>query len=301
MTSPPEIPKGPFTWADAQAIGLSRRRLEQLLANHELRRVLTGVYVRCVVPDDPLVRVRAAARVVNPFAVVCDRTAAWIWGVDTFDYYELDVLPPLETYVLRGHARTNRPQCYRGSRDLATCDFVLVEGVKVTTPLRTALDLGCKLSRRAALAALDAFMRQHAITHAEMLAQLPRYFRRRGVVQLRQLVPVADPRAESQPESWTRLEIVDAGLPWPTPQYWVVHEGRELFRLDLAYPRARVAVEYDGEEFHTSPEQRDADRLRRRWLRDHGWTVIVVDKDAFTPEALAGWLHELRTALRLAA
>jgi hypothetical protein len=142
---------------------------------------------------------------------------------------------------------------------------------------------------------------QHGITRVEMVAQLPRYFRRRGVVQLRQLVPLADPRAESQPESWTRLEIIDAGLPWPKPQHWVVYQGRELFRLDLAYPHARIAVEYDGEEFHTTPEQREADRLRRRWLRDHGWTVIVVDKNSFAPEALAAWLNELRTALRLAA
>jgi very-short-patch-repair endonuclease len=60
-------------------------------------------------------------------------------------------------------------------------------------------------------------------------------------------------------------------------------------------------IEYDGREFHTSPEQRENDRLRRKWLRDHGWKVIVVDKDSFTPEALAAWLLELRTYLRLAA
>lgn len=301
MTSPPELPKGPFTWAHARVIGLTRHRLDQLVDNHEIRRVLTGVYVRCDVPDDPLLRARAAALVGSPYLVLCDRTAAWIWGIETFAYHELDVPPPLETHVLRGHVRTHRPQCYPGSRDLTRADFVVVEGVKVTTPLRTALDLGCKLSRRDALAALDAFMRLQGITRAEMVAQLPRYFRRRGVVQLRQLVPLADPRAESQAESWTRLAIIDAGLPWPTPQHWVVHEGRELLRLDLAYPHARVAIEYDGQEFHTSPEQREADRLRRCWLRDHGWTVIVVDKDSFTPEALAAWLDELRTALRLAS
>ena len=169
------------------------------------------------------------------------------------------------------------------------------------TPLRTAMDLGCNLGRRNGLAALDGFMRVHGITSEQFYAALPRYFRRRGVVQLRQLIPLADPRAESAGESWTRLEIEDAGLPKPEPQYWVQHRGRKLYRLDLAYPKSKVCVEYDGEEFHSDEVARQRDRARRKWLRDHGWTVIVVDKDSFTGEALFAWLQELREALRLAA
>jgi len=296
-----QIPTTPFTWAQMLRAGMSRHRFDDLVANGKIRRVLTGVYVRADVEDTQAVRLQAIRCVVSPFVVVCDRTAAWVHGVETFEYHELDVQPRLETYVLRGHCRTVRPECVGGQRDLAPTDVMTIHGVHVTTPLRTALDLGCKLSRHRALAALDAFMRVHDITRTEMEGELPRYFRRRGVVQLRQLVPLADPRAESSGESWTRLEIRDAGLPAPELQFWVFDEGRELFRLDLAYPHARVAVEYDGQEFHTSHEQREHDRRRRQWLRDHGWTVIVVDKDSFTPEALAAWLHELRVALRLAA
>lgn len=129
-----------------------------------------------------------------------------------------------------------------------------------------------------------------------------RWFRgRRGVVQLREPVQVADAQAESPGESITRLAIIDVGLPAPQPQYWIGVAGRRLPRLDLAYPRSRVAVEYDGREFHDSDEHKEADRRRRQWLRDHGWTVIVVDRNSFTPDALAAWRNELRLALRLAA
>ena len=38
-----------------------------------------------------------------------------------------------------------------------------VGGLRVTTPLRTALDLGCLLRRREAKASLDAFCRLHGI------------------------------------------------------------------------------------------------------------------------------------------
>jgi hypothetical protein len=163
------------------------------------------------------------------------------------------------------------------------------------------MDLGCRLSRRSALAALDAFMRMHGITRDDMDRLLPRYRRRRGVIQLRQLIPLADPKSESMGESWTRCAIHDAGLPTPELQYWITIGGRLVYRLDLAYPHARVAVEYDGEEFHEGEEAERSDEVRRKWLRDHGWTVIVVDKDSFTDEALAAWTRELREALRIRA
>lgn len=301
MLRPPVFPDVPFTWAQAKALGIPRARLDQALAQREIRRVLTGAYVRADAPDTVEVRARAAALVISPFSVVCDRTAAWLLGVDVFDYHELDVLPPLETYVLRGHNPTRRGQCNGGTRDLLPQDYCLIEGLKVTTPLRTALDLGCKLSRRRALAALDAFMRAYGLTHEDLRRGAQRYFRRRGVVQLRQLIPLADPRAESPGEAWARQEIIDAGLPWPELQVWVEVDGVPTYRLDLAYPHARVAVEYDGREFHESDEARERDEERRAWLERHGWTVIVVDKDSFTPEALADWLRRLRVALRLAA
>ncbi|MGZ4495159.1 MAG: DUF559 domain-containing protein [Nocardioides sp.] len=290
-------PDLPFTWADAKRLGIKRHRLDRDLDNREIRRVFTGVYVRSDVPDSTTVRVAAAALVISPWSVACDRTAAWLHGVDVLEHRELDLTPPLETFVLRGHHRTSRSGCRGGSRDLLDADVCVIGGVHVTTPLRTALDLGCSLSRRRALAALDAFMRRHGLTHADMRRLMPRYFRRRGVVQLRQLVPLADPRAESPGESWTRLEIHDAGLPAPEPQHWVTVDGRPVYRLDLAYPRAKVAVEYDGREFHEGAVRREADESRREWLRRHGWTVIVVDQDSFTPEAVSAWIRGLRHAL----
>lgn len=301
MLQPPEVPSTPFTWSQVKVKGMTRHRLDELLAQRVVRRVLRNVYIRSDIPDTPLTRAQAAALVVSPFAVICDRTAAWIWGVDTFDYRELEILPPLESYVLRGHTRSRRPECTGGTRDLAAHDICAFDDIRVTTPLRTALDLAGKLHRRDAFAALDGFMRVHGLTREAMQFELQRYFRRRGVVQARQLVPLADPRAESPGESWTRLTIVDAGLPIPELQWWVEDRGRRVYRLDLAYPMSKVAVEYDGREHHDADEQREHDEQRREWLRRRGWTIIVVTMQSFTPDAVSAWIHELRVALRLAA
>ena len=293
------FPSTPFTRADLSAIGIGRSRLHAALNAGEVRRVLRGVYVRTDVEDSVDLRATCAARVIAPNSVVIDRSAAWIHGVDVFVHHEHEVLPPLEVCALRWRSRARRLGVDGRNRDLADEDIVTIAGVRVTTPLRTALDLGCKLRRRDALAALDQFMYRHGLTHDDLGRGALRYFRRRGVVQLRQLIPLADRRSESPRESWTRLEIIDAGLPAPVLQFWIEIDGVPTYRLDHAYPRHRIAVEYDGEENHLrTAEQARHDAARRRWLTDHGWTVIVVRKGDFTGAGLDRWLGELRSALR---
>jgi hypothetical protein len=295
-----KLPCIPFTPVQAVELGVSRQQLRSLVAQRQVRRMLRGVYMRADVIDTVEIRALAAALVVAPAAVIVDRTAAWLHGVDVFDYRELEILPPLECVVLRDRSRIERPECVGGERDLALYDVMTVFGLRVTTPLRTALDLGCKLPRPDGLAALDMFMRLHGLTKADFEQSLPRYRRRRGVVRLREMVALADGRAESARESRTRLAIHDAGLPAPVPQFWVVHHGVAVFRLDLGYPNHRVAVEYDGEEFHDLTEdQRAADRDRREWLREQGWTVIVVRKGDFEGSNRRRWIAQLRKALRL--
>lgn len=291
------FPTEPFTMAAARSCGISPAKVRRGVRDRLLVMVLRGVYLRTDVELTTPVKLAAAALVISPHAVACDRTAAWLWGVGVFEYGELDSVPLLETYVLRGSNRTTRPEVRGGVRDLMPQDWVEIGGVRVTTPLRTALDLGCKLNRRQALAAMDALMRGHGFTHAEMRQLAVRFFRRRGVLQLRELIPLVDPRAESPPESWTRLALVDHGLPTPEAQHWIVIAGVPTYRLDLAYPHAKVAIEYDGEEFHTSDEAREADARRRAWLENHGWIVIVVTKESFTDDALAAWTGRVREAL----
>ncbi len=296
-----DFPDVPFTWPQARALGISRAYVDDAVRNRLIVRPLRGVYLRADVEPSLINRALAAGLVVSSHSVLCDRTAAWIHGCDVFDFRELDVTPPLESYVLRGHDPTDRPECDGGTRDLCPDDWIEIDGVRVTTPLRTALDLGCALSRRRALAAMDSLMRAHGFDTADLRRMLRRYSRRRGVVQLRELVELVDGRSESSGESWTRLEIIDSGLPSPEPQYWVCIAGVPTYRLDLAYPHARVAVEYDGEEFHSSPDARANDGARRRWLQANGWKVIVVDKNSFTPTAIADWIAEVRGHLGLAS
>lgn len=292
-----DFPEAPFTPAMLRERGITRRALADAVHAYLVRRVLRGVYQRADTPDTVHTRVAAAKLVISEHSVVCDRTAAWIHGVEVFAWHETEVLPPIESFVLRGHAPSRRQGVAGGSRDLKGVDVIDLDGLLVTSPVRTALDLACKLSARDGLAALDAFMRRFGITRSELRRLLVRYFRRRGVRRARPLVAMADARSESPGESWTRYEILTHGLPPPTPQAWVDIDGAPTYRLDLPYSRHRVVVEYDGEEFHTSDNDREYDRQRRAWLRRHGWIVIVVDRNSFTDDAVSAWIAELRSAI----
>jgi REase_MTES_1575/Transcriptional regulator, AbiEi antitoxin len=267
----------PFTSREAHQAGLSRKVLRRMVREGSLRLLLKGVYVDAAVPDSIGVRAAAAAKVVPPGSVVCDLTAAWIHGAQLTSAESRFRVPPLEVFRLAGHTRVRRPECTGGTRSLAADDIMEVAGVVVTTPLRTALDLGRLLRRDQALGAIDALLRAGDLSTRDLTAQLERFRGARGVVQLRQLAPLADPRAESPAESLTRLRLIDGGLPVPEVQWEIRNAmGIVVYRLDLAYPELKLAIEYDGAEFHTSVEDRERDERRRAHLRRLGWTIVVL-------------------------
>ena len=292
------LPSVPFTKADLRGAELTPRALRTHLASGEVRRVLRGVYAAASLPDTIETRIAAASKALSEGHVLIDRSAAWIHGVDCFGAAELEAGPPVESCVRPRRSTTRRQHFSDHQRTLREDDVMHVGGIDLTTPVRTALDLGCHLRRREAFASMCELARRHDFTSAVLLGQLGRFAGRRGVVQLRELAAVVDPRFESQREAWTFLAIHDARLPHPEPQVWVDVDGEPTFRLDFAYRLARVYVEYDGKEAHEStPEQAAHDRWRRQWLREQGWTPIVVRSSDFRGEALDRWLRQLRAAL----
>lgn len=267
----------PFTTAQARDQGVSRSRLATLVGRDLIRPVLRGVYAAAQVVDTLEFRAASLALVVPPSAVVTDRTAAWLHQVDLLPRSAVHQMPPIEVYS-RTASRVRRPDVASGERRLRDGDVMVVGGVLVTTKLRTALDLGRRLNRFESLAALDGLLRA-GVRHEELLAEVERFRGERGVVQLRWLAPLADPRAESPPESVLRLHWLDAtGMPPPEPQAWVYDGGYPRYRIDLSNPTLRYGAEYNGRAFHS--EDSDAERLE--WLDDAGWVIDeFVDVDIY--------------------
>jgi hypothetical protein len=292
-------PDEPFRIGRDGGAGATRHQLRRALESGELRRMFTGVCVATRVPDDQTLRARAASLVLPAHAVVSDRSAAWLHGVDAFDPVALDIPPELEVVALDGGRCTSRRGALGGARDLAASDIEMMQGVRVTTAVRTAADIGCLRGRSGAFAGMSMLARAGGFGSSAVTAMLLRLAGRRGVIQLRELAPLIEPQCESPGECWALLPILDAGLPRPKPQHEFWLDGWGLVRLDFAYPHLKVCVEYFGEEFHDD-EARQHDEARLWHLRSAGWIVIVVRKEDLRGAALDSWLVELRAELERA-
>ncbi|WP_183093488.1 hypothetical protein [Nocardioides stalactiti] len=281
-----------LTASGAQQLGVSPGRLRRMIRTGEVKSILYGVYVAASWVDTPESRAIAAAQVLPPHCVVVDRSAAALHGIDVLEYAELAVPPKLEV-VSVGATATRRRGVLGGERDLRPADIVRVGGVLVTSPIRTACDIGCLRGRHRAIGAMDAFREKFGITEHELVAQLPRFAGRRGVVQLRELTPLTQPGRDSQPESWVGIDIYDEGYPMPAAQTWVDLPGWGPVKVENSYEHLRIGVEYDGEEHHSSDGDRAHDRARRDALADADWGIVVVRKDGFSHAGRALWLGEL--------
>ena len=268
----------PFSAAEASRLGVHDSLRRRLVERGLLRPVLRGVFVAAGVPDSLRLRVAALELVVPEHVVVVDRTAAWLHGVDALPRSAIHRMPSLDVFSTRG-SRMRRPGLASGIRDLTMHDTQNLGGLTVTTPLRTACDLGRLLWRFDALSAIDGFLRL-GLDHGLLLSEMGRFAGHRGVRQLRTLAPIGDPGAESPPESALRLHWYDANLPPPETQIWVDDDdGLPKFRIDVGDRSARYGAEYFGEEFHDE-EKQDHDEARLTWLEERrDWHMDVFTKD----------------------
>lgn len=268
----------PFTTAEALGAGVSAKQLTRLVRDGFLRRPLKGVYVAAQAEDSQEMRGRIVCKVAPPGSVITDWTATWYWtGLDRpGSHLEL---PRLDVFKFRGHDRLRNALVQSGERWLLPSDVVTLEGnVRITTPIRTAWDLGRFSPRIIAIGGMDALCRGGGFEVEELVDGVERFGRQRGVVQLRGLASVVDPRAESMGESAVRLGWKDCpALPEPELQI-PAHDasGALLYRLDLGVEELRLGVEYDGEAWHSTDEDRAHDRSRRTVLEDvHGYCIDV--------------------------
>lgn len=268
----------PFTTAMALEGGVGRRQLDLWVRLGLLSHPLRGVFHAAGLADSLALRLAALKLVVPDHCVVTDRTAGWLWGANMILAPGDHLVVPKAQVFCRPGLRLRNELSASGERRLRDDDVAELHGLRVTTPLRTACDLGRLLHRDQALAAMDSLASLGRFRLAELATAGERFSRYRGVVQLRALAPLVDPGAGSPGESVLRLRWLDVGLPRPTCQVPVESPWGTTWRLDLGLPEERFGAEYDGEEFH-GEEQRRHDTSRREWIRRTGsWRLVVARK-----------------------
>jgi very-short-patch-repair endonuclease len=176
------------------------------------------------------------------------------------------------------HQNRRRPPGIQTHGDRVEEDEIdIVAGIPVTSPARTALDLGRWYPTMTAVAAVDALGRATDIKAADVELLAHRYGGRRGIVRARKALTLFDPGAQSPKESWLRILLLQEGLPRPQTQITVGNEfGDVIAYLDMGWEDVKVAVEYDGEQHRSDRRQYTWDIRRLEMLERLGWIVIRV-------------------------
>lgn len=244
---------------------MTRGQLDAQVRRGALVRVWRGVY--SATQPDLLMRLRAVDILAGEHAVACMHTAAALYGFDVEYSDAVHILDPgfrlRPTNGLFVHQRCGAPT-------------QLVSSRKATSPAWTAVEVARQVRRPRALATLDAALRSRWCAAPELADAVDRQRGRRGIVKVRNLLPFVDGRAESAMESEARLVMLDHGLPRPELQYLV--NGR--WRVDFAWPDARVVAEYDSVAWHAGRLEMLRDRERFAGLQDAGWVVVpIVSRD----------------------
>lgn len=160
---------------------------------------------------------------------------------------------------------------------ISTDEVVIVDGMSLATPSRTAFDLGRHLPLTQAVIHLDALARKTGLTTDEVVRLAERYRGARGVRGFREAIELMDGGAQSPKESWLRLLLIDAGYPKPHTQIPVVDDwGNEFAFLDMGWREMKIAVEYDGDQHRKDRDQYVWDERRLRRLLSIGWLHVKV-------------------------
>lgn len=304
---------GAFRVPDARRAGTSRRSID----SEKFDRPFHGVRALAEEEsgEDVFQRKRASVlRAVAHWSVhmhaaeyFSHETAAVLWDLplppSTFLNAELHVSSP---------GRAVRAKGVRGHEVKAALAVVVdhpLHGVRVTDAPTTWAMLGASLRHPYDLVAIgDAIVRTPRIpgprgrVERPPLASLPdldaarRAGRRLGAQQLRESLARIRPGAASRTETWTRLTLIDGGLPEPALDFDVYDDaGSFVGCVDLAYVGQRIAIEYEGDQHRTDPVQwqRDVDKHER--LADLGWRVVRVTRDQLfdEPEILVARVRRL--------
>lgn len=263
----------PFIGCEALYAGLVT--VHQLRTQHHP--LLPGIYLPG--HDTPTLwqRTVAAWLYSHRQGVVAGQAAAALHGARWVDENEIVDLVWSQARPPDG-LRTMNPR-------LPRAEFELVDCMRVTTPARTAFDLGRQQPRRPltwhTVARLDALAAATGVTAEEVGALAERHRGARGIRKLRQALELLDAGAQSPQETRIRLLLMNAGLPRPRTQIPVFDplESRWYF-VDMGWEELRVCVEYEGDYHRTDRARYVKDIKKRDALTRLGWrTVWVVKED----------------------
>lgn len=251
---------GVITLAQARVAGLSHAAVQRRLRSGHWVRCARGVYFADDRPFTDAARVRAAVWSYGPQAVGSGLTAAWWHGLTKF---APDVI---EMTVPRNSNGRKRDGCRPRRRDLRRSDITELNGVRMTNLPLTVVEAAARTGGGAKL--MDRALQTRIDLPPLWQAHL-RHKGRYGSPRARRLLQAADNGARSEAERVLHKLLGDAGITG-----WRANYRVGGYRVDVGFPREKVAIEVDGFAFHSGAEEFQVDRTRQNRIVLLQWQVL---------------------------
>jgi hypothetical protein len=263
-----------ITRAQLADVGLTRAKIRSRVHGGVLVRVHRDVFRLAGVRPTWRQRNLAAVLASGPNSVVSHEAGARLWGFDggwSRAQPTISVLRPAAgaSALARIHQTSRLPECDRSSSD----------GIAVTTPARTLIDLAAVAERRALEAALDAALRDGVVREPFLRWRILEVAGR-GVAGSTMLAEILGPDrlGRDQVDSWLEaraLELFDRhGLPAPECQRRVRPDDGRVLRIDFSFLGGAILVEVNGHATHSTRRQRQRDHERANRLGLAGIVVL---------------------------
>lgn len=256
--------QGLVTRRDLLALGFTQKGIRHRVARGRLHPVMRGVYAVGWPQLTPKRRWMAAVLACGGGAALSHLSAGALWGLAVERGRGVDVsVRRREVHRRKGvHART-RPQ-------LPARDVMTHEGIPVTTPARTLVDIATELGELALERAVNEADKRDLIDPEALREGLAGFAGEPGVWALRRLLDRHTFRlSDSDLEIFFRPIGAAAGLPVPLSKQIV--NGVEV---DFHWPELGLVVETDGLRYHRTPAAQAKDRLRDQTHVAAGSTVL---------------------------
>ncbi|HJT91021.1 MAG TPA: type IV toxin-antitoxin system AbiEi family antitoxin domain-containing protein [Mycobacterium sp.] len=251
---------GVLTLAQAEQCGLSRHAVNRRVRAGHWRRCSPGVYFVDDRPFTDAARIRAAVWGYGPEAAASGMAAAWWHGMTRFSPDVIEVTVP------RNSHHPHRDGVRMRRRDLARTDVVERNGLRVTELALTVVEAAARTRGGAML--MDSALQRHVDLRGLWRAHL-RHKGRHGSPAARRLLQAASDGARSEAE---RLLVKLLRAHKITG--WRTNYPVGGYKVDVAFPKQKVAIEVDGWAFHSDPEVFVKDRNRQNNIALLGWIVL---------------------------
>lgn len=274
---------GVITLAQARRAGLSEHAVRRRERSGQWRRCGPGVYFVNNRPFTHEARIRAAVWSYGQRATASGLAAAYWHGLTKFAPDVVEVTVP----------RSSNGRCHRGSRvrrrNLRAVDVEDQRGLRVTRPALTVVEAAVRRGGGAVL--MDTALQRRVELRELWLAHL-RNKGRYGSPAARRLLQAASDGARSEAERLLVRLLRAAGITG-----WRTNYPLAGYKIDVAFPRQKVAIEVDGFAFHSDAEDFHADRKRQNAIALLGWQVLRftwLDLTEYPDRVIA----EIRLAIR---